>query len=70
MEEPITLTEDFLDRCMTCGNKFDAKGIYDYYCSSKCQKIDEDRIEKMINEGEHPTKIMNDAMKKVVNKPT
>lgn len=66
MGETITLDENFLTTCVNCGGKMpDGCGVYDFYCCVECEQEDTMRIDKMINEGEHPTKIMSDALKKI-----
>ena len=43
---------------MGCGDSFNPKDVYDFYCSKKCDEIDNERIEKLVEEGEHPHNIM------------
>ena len=65
MKEGVVLTLDILDRCFNCGNKFPAKGIYDFYCSKKCEKEDQDRITKGIEEGVHHHELFMEGIDKV-----
>lgn len=67
MKKEIIVTDDFLNSCMNCGCRFDAKGVYDFYCSQKCEQEDRERITRMINEGKHPTEIMADTMRKATS---
>jgi endogenous inhibitor of DNA gyrase (YacG/DUF329 family) len=51
--------EDILDMCVYCGRKkTNGRGYpYDYYCSEKCKKADEKRIEQLAEQGKHPNEI-------------
>lgn len=59
----ITLTEDFLGRCMNCGKKFGG-GIYDFYCCKECEEEDTKRIIVGIDAGKHPMSILHDTLEK------
>jgi len=64
MSEEIVLTEKILTTCFNCGEQMKPKGMYDYYCSKKCENEDQERITKGIEEGKHPTEILFEALKK------
>lgn len=51
--------EDIIDMCVYCGKKATNKKDYpyDYYCSEKCKKLDEKRIEQLAEQGKHPSEI-------------
>ena len=67
MVETIVLDEVTIMNCFFCGKKrpADRQGMYEYYCSDDCETKDHERIFKMLDEGEHPHKILEGALRKV-----
>ena len=64
MSDVIVLDESFLNTCWFCGGKMKPKGVYDYYCSKKCEEEDDKRIQEAINEGKHPVEILSESLEK------
>ena len=61
MNDVIVLDESFLNTCMNCGGHMESKGVYDYYCSKKCEEQDHERILKGIEEEKHPIEILSES---------
>ena len=62
-KEEIVLDESFLNTCMGCSGHMESKGVYDFYCSKKCEKEDQERILKGIKEGKHPIEILSESLR-------
>lgn len=43
----VPITEAILEMCFQCGRRFPAKGVYDFYCSSRCRVRGERWIEEL-----------------------
>jgi endogenous inhibitor of DNA gyrase (YacG/DUF329 family) len=66
----ITINADDPLRCFYCGKKMpkNKQGTYDFHCSKKCKKKDEERINKKIDEGKNMVEILDEAIKNMTNK--
>jgi hypothetical protein len=63
----IKVDDSILFTCFYCGGIIpkDKQGIYNYYCSTKCERKDGERIINAINSGEHPAKILSETIKNI-----